>query len=267
MKDDLTLLFIGCDGYTDFTNLAIAHFNGWDVPKINASHTESVNREDTIDVLTPEFLDPPSEGSPLGRDIMVPRILQVLKDNVKTPYVLWVMADHLYPDANFDKVKGFVNGMKKFNITNLKISRHGTPPEGIGNEVIWSSELCGEVKWAFGSSYLVNHHGSIFEKDYLIDTLQYTLDNYGPIGYDHEIAYYKGGYFSADKMNLVKQKNNDDRVMRCAYVSRDFQEPIFSCVGAGRLHVDGHPYIQSCPLPEAEPLKKFDIGEFCVGLK
>ena len=43
MKDDLTLLFVGCDGYTAFSNLAVAHFKYWDIPKVHCSHTEPLN--------------------------------------------------------------------------------------------------------------------------------------------------------------------------------------------------------------------------------
>jgi len=262
MKDDLTLLFVGCDGYTGFTKLAIAEFKEWDVQKINASHTESVERDDTCDILTPEFFDKPTDIMPLGRDILVPRILKVIREHIRTPYILWVMSDQLYKEPNINKFKSWIEVMKTFNITNLKVSIHGTPGEENGNEIVHSSKSTGIIKWGYKSPYLVAHHGSIFEKNYLINTLQFTLDSYGNMGYDHEMTYYIGGWFNPARVELVKQKNTDNRQIRCAYVTEPRVE-IISCLSLGKLTECGYEYIQNCSLIEADPLKKFKIGEFC----
>ena len=145
----------------------------------------------------------------------------------------------------------FIHCMEYWGLHQLKLHPWASvPPDDANctNEIIHDREGV-VIKYAGGSPYTMSHHATIYNKEWLLESLlevQRTGDFWGKEAWSnqhHELHYWTGCY--PERLEQVKKTHGDTAPIHAAFVSNhgDWVE-LTSGVKLGKLNNEGKAYLK-----------------------
>lgn len=231
----------------------------------HASHTIPLALPKVTDILMPQYLKPPLDDgyNYLGKDLFIARMLEVLK-MIPTKYVWYIMPDHFYSKLPPYRIvdRDFIPCMEYWGLHQLKLHWWASiPPDDANctNQIIHDKHGV-VIKYAGGSPYTMSHHATIYNKEWLVESLLEVQRTGGWSNQDHELHYWMGHH--PERLEQVKKTHGDTAPIHAAFVSNhgDWVE-LVSGVKLGKLNNEGKAYLETCELPEALPLKGINLED------
>jgi len=259
----LTLLFVGHDVYTPWTEMSIDHFKDLPFPKYHFSHNIPVQNSGVINVLTPYFLEKGEDDgfNYLGKDLFLDRLIECLSV-VHTDYVWYIMPDHLYtklPSLGLIQSE-YLECMDYWDLDQLKIHPLAAYGDGEKEAQVIHDRNGVVIKYSGGSHYPVSHHATIYKKSWLLESLKEVKRTGGWSNQDHEL-YYWIGHGRDRGVDKLKYTHVDANPFKVAEVVNPDVE-IYSTIQLGKLNSAGVEYLKrKCSHPNKalyESLKEGD---------
>ena len=133
---------------------------------------------------------------------------------IPNKYIFLVQEDHWFVEEYIEKhsLNKILKVMENYNIDALKLDKYGNINSD--NDIIYQDNDI-TIAWAGNCNWPIMHHDTIYNREYLISNLEEVNKNNKNNAGEHEWYYQKSDY----KFN-IKQKHNDKRSVRIAYVKK-----------------------------------------------